>query len=211
MALAFQQIILDAGKLVNDMTTQEKTADLLICEIQNVVGHIEGMKQYKEDLETISTEADQKQRQEIISGFKKGNNEYFRELQAENKDLRLALEDYQKALEQIMSKYRQQTAYFLKQTKNNETAIPSTECCSQYNECRCVNVISEQAEKIDEMTTVMRTASEIHEQNDLKYIETLGQLKEENNGLREILNVVNKYNAKSDVAVEDKNIQTDNL
>lgn len=63
-------------------------------------------------------------------------------MQAENKDLRLALEDYQKALEQIMSKYRQQTAYFLKQTKKNAEAEQSAKCCAEKSECKCVNVSS---------------------------------------------------------------------
>ena len=45
MAFTFQQIILDAGKLVNDISQQESTADMLICEIQSVCNQIEGMKQ----------------------------------------------------------------------------------------------------------------------------------------------------------------------
>ena len=45
MALTFQQIILDAGKLVNEISTQENTADVLICEIQNVCSQIDSMKQ----------------------------------------------------------------------------------------------------------------------------------------------------------------------
>ncbi|OXU23367.1 hypothetical protein TSAR_012474 [Trichomalopsis sarcophagae] len=213
MALTFQQIILDAGKLVSEITTQENTADVLICEIQSVCSQIDSMKQYQEDIETLNAATtNQKPRQDIIAGFQKGNNGYFRELQAENKDLRLALEDYQKALEQIMSKYRQQTAYFLKQTKKNYTAIPSSKCCPEYNQCKCVDIIGSQAEKITEMAAVMRTAAEIEEESEMKYVETLGRLKEENIGLREILDMANKYGSpKSETVVESKTVQTEEM
>lgn len=188
----------------------------------------------------MNATTNQKPRQEIIAGFQKGNNGYFRELQAENKDLRLALEDYQKALEQIMSKYRQQTAYFLKQTKKNYTAIPSSKCCPEYNQCKCVDVseqlssynhctsplplyswiqlslllqiIGSQAEKINEMAAVMRTAAEIDEESEMKYVETLGRLKEENTGLREILDMANKYGSpKNETVVDSKIVQTEEM
>lgn len=88
----------------------------------------------------MNAQSNQKQREELVAGYQKGNNGYFRELQAENKDLRLALEDYQKAMEQIMSKYRQQTAYFLRQTKQDYTAVAGPRCCAQNNECKCIGV-----------------------------------------------------------------------
>lgn len=62
------------------------------------------------------------------------------------------------------------------------------------------------------MATVMRTAAQIDEDNELKYAETLGRLKEENTGLREILNTVNKYTgSKDETVVESKTVQTDEL
>uniref|UniRef100_A0ABD2W7E1 F-BAR domain-containing protein n=1 Tax=Trichogramma kaykai TaxID=54128 RepID=A0ABD2W7E1_9HYME len=191
MALTFQQIILDAGKLVNDLTQQENTADVLICEIQSVCNQIDSMKQYQEDLETLNSQASNQKRQEIIAGFQKGNNNYFRELRAENKDLRLALEDYQKAMEQIMSKYRQQTAYFLKQTKQNYTALPNS--CPVNSQNKCLQVIAAQADKINEMASVMRRASEMGEEMEMSHIEMLSQLKLENEELRGLLEISNQY------------------
>ncbi|XP_058789253.1 FGFR1 oncogene partner 2 homolog isoform X2 [Phymastichus coffea] len=212
MALTFQQIILDAGELVNEITTQENTADILICEIQSVCNQIDSMKQYQEDIETLNEQSNQKQREELVASYQKGNYGYFRELQAENKDLKLALEDYQKTMEQIMSKYRQQTAYFLRQTKQNYPALPSAKCRSQNNQCKCTGIIDKQAEKIDEMATVMRTAAEIDEENEIKYLETLGRLKKENSGLREILDIANKYTCqKTETSLENKTVQTDDL
>lgn len=75
-----------------------------------------------------------------------------------------------------------------------------------------LQIIGKQAEKIEEMATVMRTAAIIDEENEMKYAETLGRLKEENSGLREILNMVNKYGSpKSETSVESKTVQTDDL
>lgn len=45
MALTFQQILTDAGKLVNDMADQENAADSLLCEIQAVYTQVDSMKQ----------------------------------------------------------------------------------------------------------------------------------------------------------------------
>ena len=45
MSLTFQQIILDAKKLVGRITDQDNKADNLICEIQSVCSQIDGMKQ----------------------------------------------------------------------------------------------------------------------------------------------------------------------
>lgn len=73
-------------------------------------------------------------------------------------------------------------------------------------------IIDKQAEKINEMATVMRTAAEIDEENDMKYIETLGRLKKENSGLREILDIANKYGSpKAETPSESKIVQTEDL
>lgn len=45
MALTFQQIILDAKKLVIRISDHENTADNLISEIESVCGQIANMKQ----------------------------------------------------------------------------------------------------------------------------------------------------------------------
>lgn len=50
-------------------------------------------------------------------------NRHIRQLQHENKELRAALEEHQKALELIMSKYRKQTSCLIKSTKFDETTV----------------------------------------------------------------------------------------
>jgi len=50
-------------------------------------------------------------------------NRHIRQLQHENKELRAALEEHQKALELIMSKYRKQTSSLIKSTKFDEITV----------------------------------------------------------------------------------------
>lgn len=45
MSLTFQQIILDAEKLVTRISDHENTADDLIIEIESVCGQIDNMKE----------------------------------------------------------------------------------------------------------------------------------------------------------------------
>jgi hypothetical protein len=62
------------------------------------------------------------------------------------------------------------------------------------------------------MATVMRTATQLNKDNELRCLETLVRLKEENTGLREILDVTNKFGyLKKDIIVESKTVQTDDL
>lgn len=167
--------------------------------------------QYQEDVETLNLQTNQKSREEIINNFQKGNVGYFRELQAENRDLRNALQDYQNALELIMSKYRQQTAYFLRESKSQQCKN-ETNCCN-VKQCDCEKIIQKQAKRINEMASVMRTAAKLDEEQECNYLEVIGQYKEENLALREMMDVANKFGSKynNSIPVESKNVQTDEV
>jgi len=200
MSLTFQQIILDAKKLVIRISDHENTADTLISEVEAVCGQIDNMKQYQEEVEILNTEAKQRPHLQLIAGIQR-ENKHLREIQAENKELRNALEDHQHALELIMSKYRQQTASLLRLNKTDYSSMHN----SKY-----ANIITSQAEKINEMAAVMKTAAALDEENELKDKETLHTLKEENAMLREIVNIANKYGSlNKDCSVENKTVQTD--
>ncbi|XP_076302158.1 FGFR1 oncogene partner 2 homolog, partial [Lasioglossum baleicum] len=109
MSLTFQQIILDAKKLVFRISEHEIIADNLISEIKLACIQIANMKQYQEEVEILNTQAKHKPHIQLIAGIQ-GEIKHLQELQAENKELKKALEDHHHALELIMSKYRQQTA-----------------------------------------------------------------------------------------------------
>ena len=60
------------------------------------------------------------------------------------------------------------------------------------------------------MATVMRVAAALDEESELKYKENYSRLKEENNVLREIVNIANKYGSlHPDTLVENKTVQTE--
>ncbi|XP_043479723.1 FGFR1 oncogene partner 2 homolog [Leptopilina heterotoma] len=200
MSLTFQQIILDAKKLVGRISDQESKADNLICEIQSVCTQIDGMKQYQEEVEVLNAEAKQTSHLQVIAGIQQ-ENRHLREIQAENRELKSALEDHKSALELIMSKYRKQTASLLKQWKPDYTSL--------YNS-KYANIITSQAEKINEMAAVMKTAAALDEENEMKEKELIARLKEENIVLRQIVDVANKYGSlKNDPPTENKTVQTD--
>ncbi|XP_076244992.1 FGFR1 oncogene partner 2 homolog [Calliopsis andreniformis] len=200
MALTFQQIILDAKKLVIKISDHENTADNLISEIESVCSQIDNMKQYQEEVKFLNTEAKQRPHVQLIAGIQR-ENKHLQEIQAENKQLKNALEDHQHALELIMSKYRQQTASLLRLCKTNLPPL---------NNSRYTTLITSQAEKIKEMAEVMRTAVTIDEENELKEKEMYYSLKKENDTLREIVNIANKCGSLTkEIESENKTVQTD--
>lgn len=57
----------------------------------------------------LNEAASQRSQSVLVAGLQR-ESQHMRDLQAENRELRAALDDYQNALELIMSKYRQQVA-----------------------------------------------------------------------------------------------------
>lgn len=64
----------------------------------------------------MNESARQGQHGEIIAGLQQESRQ-LRELQTENRELKIALEDYQNAIELIMSKYRSHTSQLLAANK----------------------------------------------------------------------------------------------
>ncbi|XP_011296892.1 FGFR1 oncogene partner 2 homolog [Fopius arisanus] len=200
MSLTVHQIICNAKKLVGKISDHENTADNLITEIQSVCNQIDNMKQYQEEIDMLNAEAKQRPHQELITGIQQ-ETRHLREIQAENKELKTALEDYQKSLELIMFKYRQQTSALLKNCK--------TDFSSLYN-AKYANIITSQAEKINEMAAVMRVAASVDEESELKYKETFSRLQKENMELREILNIArSRGSLRLDPPHDHKTVQTE--
>lgn len=72
--------------------------------------------QYADDLAELNETARQGPHGEIIAGLQQESRQ-LRELQIENRELKLALQDYQNAVELIMSKYRTHTSQLLAANK----------------------------------------------------------------------------------------------
>ncbi len=69
--------------------------------------------QYQDDINALNEMARHRPRANLIMGLLQENNQ-IRELQQENKDLRLALEEHQSAIELIMTKYREQVVKLMR-------------------------------------------------------------------------------------------------
>lgn len=154
-------------------------------------------------------------------------NPQLREMHTENMRLRVSLEDHQRALEHIMSKYREHTQLALKNSKLNfqelfrgETEKSLVSYCWSSVRCLavlwidkihnlfvcfsfsiCLQIIQRQEEKIQEMIAVMQKAATLDdsdfEQNLKKDRENISRLIVENKGLRELLEISQKYGSQS--------------
>lgn len=129
-------------------------------------------------------------------------------LERENKDLRLALEDHQNALELIMSKYRMQISQLIQLhqrdalDKKNMNDIGSRGKIIFESE-----LIQAHSNKVLEMASVMRKAVEIDDENDCQQKMIVSQLRMENQGLREMLSVAKKNGSVSCPVIDQRTIQ----
>ena len=89
------------------------------------------MLQYQEEVDALNAEAKQTPHFQVIAGIKQ-ENRLLREIQAENRELKSALEDHKTTLELIMSKYRQQTASLLKLGKTDYKSLYNSKYANVY-------------------------------------------------------------------------------
>ena len=203
MSLTIQQIIVDAKRLRDRLKQRDCVADVLLNETHAINKKIDAMKQYQEEVEQLNEVAHQKPHSQLIANIQK-ENRHLREIQQENRELRAALEEHQSALELIMTKYRQHTTEKIYKSRINFLALQD----HNYNE-----IITKQAEKIQEMASVMDYAAFIDEAQNNKNSEDLSKLKTENQGLRELLEISCKFGSFGKVlngpTTEDKIVQTE--
>ncbi|XP_013134786.1 PREDICTED: FGFR1 oncogene partner 2 homolog [Papilio polytes] len=202
MSLTIQQIILDAKRLAGRLKERETEADALLTETQSAYRQIHTMKQYKEEVDTLNEASRERPRGELIASIER-ESRLMRDVQKENGELRAALEDHRRALELIMTKYRQHT-----EKRIWESRIDFTSAINDKQQ----ELIRQQAERINEMTSVMYKAVTLDENSDTRKEEELYQrLITENKGLREMLNLSRRYGSERSLAppTEDKHVQTE--
>ncbi|RWS28453.1 eukaryotic translation initiation factor 4 gamma 2-like protein, partial [Leptotrombidium deliense] len=153
---------------------------------------------YHEDMQALSSISQNRSRSSLIVTIQRESKQ-LRQLEMENKELKSALEEHQFALELIMSKYRNQVSHLL---KSRESMI----CCTHKD--NSAELISRQADKIFEMAAVMKKSVEIDEVVNCHDKQLLAQLKVENDGLREMLNIA-KIQGSLTWDKQEKEVQTD--
>ncbi|XP_011556180.3 FGFR1 oncogene partner 2 homolog isoform X1 [Plutella xylostella] len=202
MSLTIQQIILDAKRLAGRLKERETEADALLTETQTAYRQIHTMKQYKEEVDTLNEATRERPRGALIASIER-ESRLMRDVQRENGELRAALEDHRRALELIMSKYRQHTEKRIWESKIDFTSAMND---------KQSELIRQQAERINEMTSVMCKAVTMDENGDTrKEEETYHRLITENKGLREMLDLSRTYGSDKPAPppMEDKDVQTD--
>lgn len=206
MSVTFEQIILDAKRIANRLKDREALGDSLLLESESVNKQIESMRQFQDDIDILNKLARDRSNNQLITIIHQENPQ-IREIQQENRLLKAELEDYQHALEHIMSKYREHTQSKILNTKVNFVEAFSKH--QQFNE-RKDEVIRQQTQKIQEMAAVMQRASQLDEDQFNQEQEFLSKLMTENKGLRELLEISHKYGSNGQkILVDCKSTQTD--
>ncbi|XP_046394503.1 FGFR1 oncogene partner 2 homolog isoform X2 [Ischnura elegans] len=202
MSLTVQQILQDAKRLTSRLKVHESTADALLTQAHYVYKQIDAMKQYEDEVKSMSEAGRQRPAAELVSGIQQENWRLL-ELKAENRQLREALEDSQGALEMIMTKYREHINALI--TKGRPDPIEA------FNRDDSAKIIQEKTEKICEMAAVMSRA--IQMDDSLHNEEMISKLTVENKALRELLEIScqNGSLRKSLLSPEtdDKGVQTE--
>lgn len=197
MALSIEKMLGDAQILVARLRDHDSTADILIAHTQTLHKRLDAMKQYQDDINELNEIAKHRPRSTLVLGIAQENRQ-IRELQQENRELRLSLEEHQQALALIMQKYREQIMKLIQSNKQEKT-IAHRKDQSQS--------LEKLIDKISEMAAVMQKAVTVDDENFAKNKEKLDQLQYENNGLREILEVCTTAKQK---ILENVSVDTDN-
>ncbi|RWS03661.1 FGFR1 oncogene partner 2-like protein [Dinothrombium tinctorium] len=199
MSLSIENIVNDAKKLASRLKEYETTGEQLLTKAHCLNKTVDSMKEYHEDMQALSSISQNRSRSSLIVTIQRESKQ-LRQLEMENKELKSALEEHQFALELIMSKYRTQVSNLIKSRDGNK-------CCPHVQDSY-IDIITRQADKIYEMAAVMKKSVEVDDQNHFKDQQLLAQLRIENDGLREMLNIA-KVQGSVTTAKEEKEVQTD--
>ncbi|XP_046394683.1 FGFR1 oncogene partner 2 homolog [Ischnura elegans] len=202
MSMTVQQILQDAKRLSSRLKVHDSTADALLTQAHYVYKQIEAMKQYENEVKSMSEAGRQRPAAELVAGIQQENWRLL-ELKTENRNLREALEDTQGTLEMVMTKYREH----VKALSTEERLEP----IAAFNRDDSAKIIQEKTEKICEMAAVMSRAVQMDDSTHSD--EMISKLTIENEALRELLEISCQSGSlrKSLLSPEmdDKDVQTE--
>ncbi|KAH3877338.1 FGFR1 oncogene partner 2 homolog [Dreissena polymorpha] len=197
MAYSVEKLLSDAATLVSRLKEHDTIADILISQTSNLHKRMEAMREYQDDITELNEIAKHRPRSHLVIGIAQENRQ-IRELQQENRELQIALEEHQSALELIMKKYREQVVTLI-ETRNCEQALAGNNDQSKEME-KLIN-------KICEMANIMQKSVTVDEDASAADKERLTQLEIENRGLRELLEICSTGRFR---IREDQPLSTDN-
>lgn len=92
------------------------SSDVLMNETERVNYQLDSMRQFQDDLNALNILARERSNQDIIQVIHQENPQ-IREIQQENRQLKASIEEHQRAIELIMTKYRQHTQQQIQETR----------------------------------------------------------------------------------------------
>jgi len=176
-----ESLLKDAEKLVSRLKTHEKAADLLLGQSDGLHKTIKAKSAYMKEITALNEVAGHRPRSELVLGIQM-ENQQIRRLQAENRDLRMLIDEHQSAVDVIMTKYREQMALIVAAKNVNRNG-------DSRNANYLDNALRQKRGKIEELASVMSRAVVVDGAGDEKSAETVKRLARENELLREMLQI----------------------
>ncbi|KAH8238857.1 hypothetical protein KR038_004672 [Drosophila bunnanda] len=205
--LSVGQIIMDAQRMASRVKDLDALGTALLEEAETNNRLVESLRQYQDDIESLNRISNNKTNADMVNRIQQQNINSS-EILKENRELKICIEDYERAMELMMQKYREHTVSKVLDSKFNFKEL--------YNE-RMWQVIREQREKINEMAAVMQRAASVDDGIVQRELQTISQLRLENETLRELLQISKQYGSaqrpirESDHLLEEKAVQTDSM
>ncbi|XP_073824669.1 fibroblast growth factor receptor 1 oncogene partner 2 [Musca autumnalis] len=202
MALTVGQLIMDAQRMASRVKELDALSSALLVEAEGNNRYVESLRQYQDEVDSLNRIANNKTNVEMVNRIQQ-QNANSSEILKENRELKVCIEDYERAMDMIMQKYREHTSSKVLESKLNFKEV--------YNE-KLWKIIREQREKINEMAAVMQKAASIDDDCDL---ELITRLRLENKTLRELLQISKQFGTFSrpirfnEHLLEEKGVQTD--
>lgn len=203
-SLSVDQIIIDAQRMADRVRDLDVLSSDLLVEAEGNNRFVESLRQFQDDLESLNEIANSKTNAEMVNRIQQQNASSL-EILKENRELKICIEDYERAMELIMQKYREHTKSKILCSKINFKEV--------YNE-KLWNIIHDQRQKINEMAAVMQRAAAVDDNCDL---ENMTKLRLENQSLRELLQISKQFGTftqpirYNEYLLEEKAVQTDNV
>ncbi|XP_037049969.1 FGFR1 oncogene partner 2 homolog [Bradysia coprophila] len=184
MSTNIDKLVDDSRKMALRLRDRIVLGDSLVSQSEAVNENLVTLKRLQNEFDSLNKLARKTTNQQLVKTI---NNEYphIREIQMENRELRACLNDHQRALEHIMTKFRQHTQHTVLNTKFDFSA-------EEIHLQRELKAKSEENEKILEMAAIMQKAASLNEEKENEQIGLIHRLATENCTLRQLLQIAEK-------------------
>ncbi|XP_037960719.1 FGFR1 oncogene partner 2 homolog [Teleopsis dalmanni] len=200
-------ILWDAQRMSNRVKDLDALGSALLVEAEGNNRLVDNLRHYQGDIESLNRISNNKSNADMVNRIHQ-QNANSSEILKENRELKVCIEDYERAMELIMQKYREHTANKVLENKINFKEV--------YNE-RLWSIIYEQREKINEMAAVMHRAAYSDDESVNNDLQIMSRLRLENQTLRELLQISTQYGTASNPIrfnehlLQEKGVQTESV